>query len=255
MALLKRCALLLVLMVFLLIGSGALLTSVIRPLPGSPPETVMKVPVETVAHLRQIHEVLAGVVAVLALGLAIAASAGKDQPSVQSAAWLAAGLVLADAGLTGILHAVLAPFVFSSVVAVAVLTSKRSQEPPRQVPGLAVWVPMVLVLQIILGAGFRHDILGVIWHILNAMVVMVLILVLGVRVLRKYPGHPTLRPAALSLLIVTGVQVLLGFAVYVTLILVSENNLALTVTSAVHVLTGSLTLAASVVLTLQLRCL
>jgi heme A synthase len=254
-----RCAVLLAVGVLVLIATGALLTGMIRPLPGGPPATA---PVENPVLLRWIHQGLAGAVAILAISLAILASPGKNRV----AAWLAAGFVLMDAvsgmlpPLAGVLHAVLAPLVFSSAAAMVVLTSKDSQSPPVPVEHastlvvrLAVWVPVLLVVQIALGAGFRHDALGVIWHILNALIAMMAILVLGVSVLRQYPGHPTLRPAALVLLIVTSVQVLLGFAVYVTVILVSEKNMALTVLSAVHVVTGSLTVGASVVLTIQLR--
>jgi heme A synthase len=119
--------------------------------------------------------------------------------------------------------------------------------------GLAVWTPIVLVAQIALGAAFRHNSIGVVWHILNAMVVLMMILVLGISTLRQCPGHPALRPAALALLVVTGVQTLLGFGVYLTLLMVSENSVALMIAGAVHVMTGSLTLAASVVLSIQLR--
>jgi heme A synthase len=88
---------------------------------------------------------------------------------------------------------------------------------------------------------------------MNAMIVLMLILVLGICVLRLYPQHPALRPAALALLIITGIQVLLGFGVYITLLMVTENNLALMTAGTIHVVTGSLTLAASVVLAIQLR--
>jgi hypothetical protein len=83
--------------------------------------------------------------------------------------------------------------------------------------------------------------------------VLLLIMVWGVCVLRQYPEHPTLRPKAIALLVITGVQVLLGFAVYLVLLIVSRNNGALIVAGVLHVLNGSLTLAASVVLALELR--
>ena len=63
----------------------------------------------------------------------------------------------------------------------------------------------------------------------------------------------SLRPAALALLIIAGVQVLLGFSVYLTLLMSSENNIGLIVTGVLHVVNGSLTLAASVVLAMQMN--
>jgi heme A synthase len=253
-----RCALLLALLVFLLIATGASLTSLIRPLPGAT-ATKVNAPTEVTARLDQIHKILAAVVAILVLALAI------FTPIARVPIWIAAALVVIDSGLgvysaAGVLHALFAPLLFSTAVVIAVFTSKSWAMPPVPADNpwpplrqLAIWTPLLLMAQIALGAAFRHNAMGVVWHILNAMIVLLLILVLGICVLRVYPKHPALRPAALALLIVTGVQVLLGFAVYITLLMVSENNMALMAAGAIHVLTGSLTLAASVVLTIQLR--
>ena len=261
-----RCAILLAVLVFLLIGTGAALTSMIRPLPGALPAATALAPIEGAALLEHIHIILGGAVAILALALAFLLA-----DEARLAALLAVGLVIIDGALgihsgarmlptvAGLFHALLAPLLFSTAVGIAVLTSKSWQEPPipaeNQWPPLrrlAVWTPPLLVVQIALGAAFRHDAMGVISHIMNAMIVLMMILVLGICVLRLYPQHPALRPAALTLLIVTGVQVLLGFGVYITLLMVSENNRALMTAGTIHVLTGSLTLAASVVLTLEL---
>ncbi len=114
-------------------------------------------------------------------------------------------------------------------------------------------IPILVVLQIGLGAAFRHNAMGVLWHILNAMIVLLVILIVGIFVLRQYPEHPSLRPAALALVIIAGVQVLLGFSVYLVLLMSSENNSGLIVTGVLHVANGALTLAASVVLALQMR--
>jgi heme A synthase len=92
-----------------------------------------------------------------------------------------------------------------------------------------------------------------VWHILDALIVLAVVMVAGVFVLRQYPEHPSLRPAALALLIVAGVQVLLGFAVYLVLLMSSENNPGLIVTGVLHVTNGALTLAASVVLAMQMN--
>jgi heme A synthase len=260
---LHRLALLLVLLVFLLIAAGASLTSLIRPLPGAPAGAPVSGPTEAAAWLEQVHKVLAGLVALAAL--AFLTSAGKERREVRLSSWIAVALVVIDSwlgfrsgSLAGVMHALLAPLLFSTAAAIAVFTSRSWEAPaaPAEEPWprrLAVWVPIFLVMQIGLGAAFRHNTMGVISHIMNAMIVLLLILVLGISVLRLYPGHPALRPAALWLLVITGVQVLLGFGVYITLLIVSENNLALMTAGTIHVLTGSLTLAASVVLTIQLQ--
>jgi len=254
---LHRYAHLLAVFTFLLIAVGALFTSVILPLPGTAATGAIP-PAAGSTQLAEIHIILAGIVAVLALGLAILSS-----PGIRIAAWTAFGLVVIEGlipSFSGLLHALLAPILFSIVVAIAVLTSRSWEAPP--VPAADIWppvrklailVPAFLVLQIALGAAFRHNDIGVMWHILNAMIVLLLVLMLGICVLRQYPEHPTLRPAAIALLVITGIQVLLGFAAYLILLMVSTNNAALIVAGSIHVVTGSLTLAASIVLSLQLR--
>jgi heme A synthase len=248
---LHRSAVVAAVLAFVVIGFGAYLTSTIRPLPGPNPG-----PVGTAPVLYQMHIVLAGVLALLTLGLAIWFS--------RMSGWIMCGAVIVESVLgflaAPVLHAILAPLVFSSFVAIALFTSESWSQPPVPVPdlwpplrNLSILAPVFLVLQISLGAGFRHNALGVWWHILNAMIVLLLIMVLGVCVLRQFPEHPTLRPAAVALLVITGIQVLLGFGVYMVVLIVSQNNLTLIISGMLHVLNGSLTLAASVVLALQLR--
>lgn len=248
---LHRFAILVAVGMFLLIGVGAYLTGNIRPLPGPNPAPVAAAP-----ELNRIHVLLAVVVALFTVVLAL---------WVRSAAgWIALAIVIAEGGLgsfAAVPHAIVAPILFTSLVVVALQTSESWRQPP--VPAQDVWAPLrrmamispvLVVLQICLGAGFRHNAMGVIWHILDAGVVLLVIMILGVCVLRQYPEHPTLRPAAIWLLVITGVQVLLGFTVYLTILIVSKNDNSFLVWSGtLHVLTGSLTLAATVVMWLELR--
>lgn len=234
---------------FLLIGVGAYLTSNIRPLPGN------SGPVIAAPELSRIHVLLAVVVSLFTAGLAL---------WVRSiAGWIALAAVIIEGGLgtfSPILHAIVAPILFSSLVAVALQTSE-SWSKPRVAAGniwpplrtMALLAPLFVVLQITLGAAFRHNATGVIWHILDAGIVLLLIMIFGVCVLRQFPDHLALRPAAIWMLVITGVQVLLGFTVYLTLLIVSQNNDFLIWSGVLHVLTGSLTLAATVVMWLEFR--
>ncbi len=159
-----------------------------------------------------------------------------------------------------VVHAFVAQVFFALVVAIAVLASKSWQSEPERVESqwkplrfLGMALPFFVFLQIGLGAAFRHNSMSVIWHILDAMIVLLVILVTGVFVLRQYPEHPTLHPAALALVILTGVQVMLGFTVYMALLISSGNNTGLIITSVLHVVNGSLTLAASVALAMRMQ--
>jgi heme A synthase len=246
---LHRCAILVAILALIVIALGALLTGETRAFPGAATPSTVSAP-----SLEQVHRIAGYAVAILTLGLALWVRG--------LAGWIALAAVIAEGLSTGIpaVHAFDAQVFFALVVAAAVLTSKswqsgpvpvESQWKPLQALGMAV--PFFVFLQIALGAMFRHNAIGVLWHILNAMIVLVVILVAGIFVLRQYPEHPSLRPAALTLVIVTGVQVLLGFTVYMVLLISSENNLGLIITGVVHVVNGALTLAAGVVFAMQMQ--
>jgi heme A synthase len=247
---LHRCAVLLAVVTLIVVALGASLTSEIRSLPGA----TALVPVVSAPGLEQAHRIAGYVVALLTLGLAIWYS------SIMG--WIALGAVVIESILGSVptVHAWLSPIFFSLVVVIAVLTSKSWQEGPKLVASqwdrlapLGIGIPVLVALQIGLGAAFRHNAMGVLWHILNAMIVLLVILVAGIFVLRQHEDHPALRRAALALVIITGVQVLLGFSVYLVLLMSSENNPGLVVTGVLHVVNGSLTLAAGVVLAMQIK--
>jgi heme A synthase len=110
-----------------------------------------------------------------------------------------------------------------------------------------------VILQIILGAAFRYRAIGVIWHILNAMIVLLSILIVCIFLVRQFPEHPSLKPATIALAGIASVQVLLGFTTFLMLLLFPENSLSVIVVSVVHVVMGALTLAATVSLAAEIR--
>ena len=118
---------------------------------------------------------------------------------------------------------------------------------------LAIAVPAIILLQTTLGASYRYHALGVLWHILNAMIVLLLILIVAVFLIRQFPQHPTLRPAAVALAVITSIQVMLGFTTFMMLILFPETSLAVVITSVLHVTTGALTFGAGLALAVLIR--
>jgi heme A synthase len=160
-----------------------------------------------------------------------------------------------------IAHACLAQLFFSVTVAIAVFTSRNWQQGPDLVEdygwpslrSLAILTPVLVLVQIGLGAGFRHRAFSLLPHIIGAMIVPLAILLVGMFVLQQFPKHRSLRPAAAGLLSITLLQVFLGIAAYVARINAAEYPLAMVLTTVAHVATGGLTLAASVVLAIQIR--
>jgi heme A synthase len=211
------------------------------------------------------HHMAGGVAVLLMLGLAIALRTQFGWIA------LAAGIIDGVLGaraityalpqLSGILHALLAQVFFGVIVAIGVMTSaswKRGPEPIEDnwrpsLRSLAAAVPAIILLQTTLGASYRYRALGVIWHILNAMIVLLLILCVAVFLIRQFPQHRTLRPAAIALAVITSIQVMLGFTTFMMLILFPESSLAVVITSVLHVTTGALTFGAGLALAILIR--
>jgi heme A synthase len=269
---LHRFAILVAVISLLLIAAGAWLSSEFLPLPGSPPDAAASATTDAWASLALAHRVLGDVTGTLAIVLAIWLAAAGGPSWLRNVGWSAVIIVVAEAFLgvpsalqahpraLGIVHALLAPIYFSVIIALAVFTSTRFAAGPELVDDnfgmlrrTALWMVALVLLQIALGAAYRYNVLGVIWHILNAMVVLVLILVVGVLTLKQYSAHPALRPAALALVVIAGGQVLLGFATFLVLLMVSKNTPALVYVSVAHITIGAVTLAASVAMAIQIR--
>ena len=251
----------------LVLIAGAIVTSLERPI--SPVPSAPTTP--AALAFESWHRLGAVFVAVLIAGLAVwLARASKDN-QLRQAGWLVLSIFVVEAllgtalgslsPLTDILHALLGQISFAAVALVTVFTSKRWQRGPNVIVDswrpplrkLAIFLPAIVILQIILGAAFRYRAASVIWHILNAMIVLLSILIVCVFLARQFPEHPSLRPSAIALGGIAGVQVFLGFATFLALILDPERSLAVVIVSVVHVAMGALTLAATVSLAAEIR--
>jgi heme A synthase len=97
--------------------------------------------------------------------------------------------------------------------------------------------------------AFRYGSVSVMVHILGALVVVVFILMLVVCV-TLMPEHPTLRPAAITLGVVTFVQIFLGLTV-VSMGTAKANAGVAAGVAVAHVATGAVTLAVTLVVALE----
>ena len=218
-----------------------------------------------------LHRIVASAVAVLVIGLAIWLMAVEKRPWLRRLGWIVLAGVVADAGLgemsrtasplISMLHAFLAPLLLALVVAIALGTSKSWQHPPVCLPDKG-WPPLrgvarntliLVVIQVALGALFRYDFIGVMTHIIGALIVAIFILVLVVCV-TMMQEHPTLRPAAITLAVVIFVQIFLGLTV-ISMGSAKTNKTAALVFAVTHVVLGAITLATTVVVALETwRC-
>jgi cytochrome c oxidase assembly protein subunit 15 len=209
----------------------------------------------------------------LTIGLLIFLMRAEPRKWVRNLGWAALGAVILQGllgGLTVLLllppavsvsHACLAQLFFSTTVALALFTSQGWAKGPELVEdygkpslrSLAIVTPILVLAQIALGAAFRHGAIGVLPHIVGAMVVSLAILIVSAFVLHQFPNHKPLRSAGVALLTITLVQVMLGLAAYYTRATAEENPAAMVIATVIHVAVGALTLAASIVLAIQIR--
>jgi cytochrome c oxidase assembly protein subunit 15 len=231
------------------------------------------------------HRLIASVVGLLTIGLALWLWRVDPRPWVRRLGWIALAAVTVQGLLGGltvlyllpdaisISHAGLAQIFFCLTVSLALFTSRTWREPPvRPVDDprlrrlLAVTTTMVFA-QILLGATMRHSGAGLaipdfplafgrlvppFWntgiavhfaHRMGAIVVTILIVAAVVRIARRHGSHRELvRPARILALAVSA-QVTLGAFVVLTGKQPIVNTL--------HVATGALVLATSLLLTLR----
>lgn len=215
------------------------------------------------------HQRAAEVVGLLtALLVGLVWMAVKRAP-VRRLAWFPLIAVVAEIGvghaagkaspMVSLLHAFLAPVFLATVVALALATSPAWRREPAMLQdkgwppmrGLARTTLVFVVLQVALGAAFRHGAMGVMPHIIGALVVVVLLLTLVI-CLTQMAGQSLLKPAAITLLVIASVQVFLGLTV-VSMSDQAMAKLAGLIFGTAHVALGALTLAASVVVAMEAR--
>lgn len=233
------------------------------------------------------HRLIAGVALVLTVWLVVWIARREPRKWVRGLAYLALSSVLAQAALGGITvlfflpkpvsvaHAGLAQLFLCMVVTLAVVTSRRWLERESQNSGSAPESGLVMLAavttgaiytQILLGAVMRHAGAGLAipdfpWvfggivppsfdfgigihysHRLGALVVISLVVLTLIRVLGLSDRPKSMLIPALSMIVIVLVQATLGALVVLTGKAVLPNTL--------HVGTGALLLAASLVLTL-----
>lgn len=221
------------------------------------------------------HRFIAGVVGFTTLALAIWTYFGERRNWMRRLGLVAFAGVVAQAVIGGmrvwfpeykaliaVPHALVAQSFFAVAVSIVVFTSRswwsshriKADEkslPLRTLTGMTV---LAVLIQLVLGAGFRHQAFGIAPHLAGAVMVTVLIAVTVITVVRRHREEGYLaRPAkfAIALLII---QLGLGIGAYLARLATAgdpqplEPLISLTVA---HLVVGALTLAMMVTLMLR----
>jgi cytochrome c oxidase assembly protein subunit 15 len=219
------------------------------------------------------HRMIATAAGLLTIILAVWLQLREPRAWVRKLGWAALGLVILQGVFGGITvlmrlpppvsttHATLAELYFVTILSIALVTSRWWQRdlPSLEDPGspklrtLAILTSAAVFLQLILGAAFRHGAFNLMPHEIGAVVVLVLSIITGRAVRKRFGNVPDLRRWGVMLSAIVGTQFLLGLA---ALWAVSQAQHAVqpTVTyislTVIHVLVGALTIATSWMLTL-----
>jgi len=222
------------------------------------------------------HRMIAQFVGFLSIILAVWTWRADPRRWMKYLGLTALGLVIAQGILGGITvlfylppavssaHAALAQTFFCVVVLIALFTGQNwVEEIPlveidRERPSLFALVLfsiVVLYVQLILGAMFRHH--GLSWwpHVLNAATVAIVLTWTCVRALSRYSGLDGVRRPAITLLSLLIAQLCLGFVAFLTRVAWGHDavqpELPMVVSTVAHVAVGALLLATTVVLAAQ----
>lgn len=219
------------------------------------------------------HRLVATTVGFMTILLAVWIQRVDERRWMKRLGWIALAAVIVQGVLGGITvlwlqppwvstaHACLAQLFFSTTAAIALFTSRRWLNGAPNVedygwPSLrsvAIIAPCLVLLQIALGAAFRHRAISLIPHLAWSVIVALSLLVFGVFILTQFPKHDVLRKAAHGMLGMTTLQVFLGLGAYWARMNVAESPLQMVIVTVAHVAGGGLTLAFTILLSIQVR--
>ncbi|HKW99797.1 MAG TPA: COX15/CtaA family protein [Bryobacteraceae bacterium] len=220
------------------------------------------------------HRMVATAVGLLTIVMALWLWRAEKRRWMRNLGWIALAAVVAQGVLGGLTvlfllpkpvsigHACLAQLFFSTTVAMALFTSeswRRGAQPvddggAPSLHTLALAAPAAVLMQLALGAAARHQALGILPHVCGAVVATGMVLWVALRVLMRHAEHSLLRRSAIALVVITFAQVFLGIAAYMSRLATADAPQPMPVMvgfTVAHVAVGALTMAASVVLAIE----
>jgi len=223
------------------------------------------------------HRMVAGSLVILTLTIAGWTLLVERRSWLRKLALAALGTVVVQAILGGMTvlmlqppaistaHAAVAQTFFCIAVAIALFTGRRwVEEVPRvefdtrrpSLFTLAMLSIVVLYVQLILGGMFRHH--GMSWwpHVTHSAVVAFVLTWTAIRALSVYSNIEAIRRPAILMLSLLITQLCLGFAAFLTRVAWGRDSvqpeLPMVISTVAHVAVGTLVLATTVVLTIQI---
>ncbi len=225
------------------------------------------------AFFEHSHRVIAGALGIFVLLQAVLLWTKESRAWMRWFGVIAVAGVLAQAVLGGevvrqllqywlpVLHAGFAQIVFAAVLSIAVFTSRWwvSEQPQLQDGGapsihfVAVLNAVVIYLQVILGAGFRHNEIPIWPHLAGSLVVFGVVVWTAIVLRKRFAHSRELTMARILLHAIFGMQFLLGIGAYWSRISIGGGPRPMQVMVAftvIHTVLGAIFFAFSVLLAL-----
>jgi heme a synthase len=219
------------------------------------------------------HRVIAGVLGLLSIVLAVWVWAKDERRWLRWFSVLAVAGIAAQALLGGevvrqllhywlpVAHACFAQIVFAALLSIAVFTSRWwiSNQPQVEDSGspsihsLAIANAVVIYLQVILGAGFRHKEIPVWPHMAGALIVLGMVIWLAAVLRRRFEKSAIISKTRILLHAILGTQLLLGLGAYWSRLTTADapQPMPLMVTLTVlHTVVGAILFGVSVLIVL-----
>ena len=266
---------------FVLIVAGALVTSndaglSVPDWPTSFGSLYKLPPMVGGVQYEHTHRMIAEFIGLLIIVMAVWTQRIEKRKWMRVLGWTALGTVVGQGILGGLTvlnllpwsistaHATLAQTLFCLVTAMALFTSRAWQQDYTPIaegnlspstPALCVLAAACVLVQLILGAAFRHSGIKLLPHLIGACIVTAVLCWTIVRILTRYGNNAQLRNPAQLLLGLLMVQLGLGFAAYLTrlqwLMDPTQRTAGIVISTVSHVAGGALVLANVVVLVIQ----
>lgn len=219
------------------------------------------------------HRVVAGGLGILTILLAVLLWVKEKRPWLRWLGLIAVLGVAVQAILGGqvvirllhywlpVIHACFAQIVFGAVLSIAVFTSKwwvseRSAMEDTGSPSihvLAILNAVVIYLQVILGAGFRHKEIPIWPHMAGALVVLGVVTWTAVELRKRFARSRELSKARILLHAIFGTQFLLGFGAYwsrITTADAPQPKPVMVTLTVIHTVVGAILFAFAVLVVL-----
>jgi heme a synthase len=221
------------------------------------------------AFFEHSHRVIAGLLGILTLILAILLLAKDPRPWLRWFGLLAVFGIVAQAILGGqvviqllhywlpVYHACFAQIMFGALVAIATFTTRWWLSDPTQLPDsgspsihfLTVANAGAIYLQVILGAGFRHNEIPIWPHLFGALLVLATVTWTAIALRKRFAASRELGKVRILLHAIFGIQFLLGFGAYWSRVSTADAPQPMPVT-VIHTVLGALLFALSVLIVL-----